>query len=72
MTAYQLLPMLGYLFNIIGIVLCIVGLTLARNKHRRVIGGLIAVVGFLIAASPMLVQLLGLIEPPPSGMMPPQ
>lgn len=72
MTAYQLLPMLSYLFNIIGIALCIAGLTLARNRRRRVIGGLIAVIGFLIAASPMLVQLLGLVEPPPSGIMPPQ
>ncbi|HSH47840.1 MAG TPA: hypothetical protein VK991_04585 [Halomonas sp.] len=72
MTAYQLLPMLGYMFNIIGIVLCIVGLTLARNKRRRVIGGALAVLGFVVAASPMLVQLLGLVEPPPSGIMPPQ
>lgn len=72
MTAYQLLPMFSYMFNIIGIVLCITGLTLVRNRHRRVLGGLITLIGFVIAASPMLAQLLGLIEPPPPGIMPPQ
>lgn len=71
MTAYQLLQMLGYAFNVIGLVVCIAGLTLARNARHRLIGRVIAALGFVIAASPVLVQLLGLVEPVPVGPLPP-
>lgn len=71
MTAYQLLQMLGYALNIVGLVVCIAGLTLAKRERHRLIGRLLAVLGFLIAASPVLVQLLGLVEPVPTGVVPP-
>lgn len=63
MTLGHFMQMAGYLFNIIGIVVCLAGLTLARRPSRRVIGYAIAVLGFLIAASPLLAQLFGVIEP---------
>ncbi|MGO2131377.1 MAG: hypothetical protein ACTH3D_00555 [Halomonas sp.] len=72
MNFNQMLPMFGYVFNVIGIVLCIVGLTIARNKHRRVLGGILVVLGFLIAASPMLMQMMGAFEPSATGVVPPQ
>lgn len=62
MTIGPFLGMASYLFNILGIVVCLVGLTLARRPHRRRVGYAMAVLGFLIAASPLLAQLFGLIE----------
>ncbi|WP_027967199.1 hypothetical protein [Halomonas halocynthiae] len=72
MNFNQLLPMLGYIFNIIGIVLCIVGLTIAREPHRRILGSVLVVLGFLVAASPMLMQIIGIFAPSASGLLPPQ
>lgn len=72
MTTYDLLPMLGYVFNILGLLVCIGGLTLARRPDRRLLGGSLAVLGFVIAAAPVLVQLFGLVEPVPVSTLPPQ
>lgn len=63
MTLGQFMQMAGYLFNIVGIVVCLVGLTLARRPNNRTMGYVIAGLGFLIAATPLLAQLFGLIEP---------
>ncbi|MGM0535608.1 MAG: hypothetical protein ACQER5_05975 [Pseudomonadota bacterium] len=70
MTPFELLQMLGYALNILGLLVCIGGLTLARRPDRRLLGGGLAVLGFLIAASPVLVQLLGLIDPVPVNALP--
>ncbi|MGM0982372.1 MAG: hypothetical protein ACQEXG_02935 [Pseudomonadota bacterium] len=70
MIPYALLQMSGYVFNILGLLVCIGGLTLARRPERRLLGGSLAVLGFVIAASPVLVQLLGLVEPVPVGALP--
>lgn len=72
MTFSQMLPMLGYVFNLIGVVVCISGLTIARNEHRRPLGVILAILGFLIAASPMILQLLGVFAPAAPGVVPPQ
>ncbi|GHB05163.1 hypothetical protein [Modicisalibacter luteus] len=63
MTLAQILAMAGYLFNLIGIIVCLVGLHLARRPSHRVLGRLLAVLGFLIAASPLLLQLFGFVDP---------
>ncbi|TDR56238.1 hypothetical protein DFP85_104160 [Halomonas ventosae] len=72
MTTYDLLQMLGYVFNILGLLVCIGGLTLARRPDRRLLGRSLAVLGFVIAAAPVLVQLLGLVEPVPVSALPPR
>jgi hypothetical protein len=72
MSAYQLLQMLSYAFHFIGLVVCILGLTLARRPAYRWLGRGLAVLGFLIAISPLLAQLFGLVEPVPVGSLPPQ
>ncbi|MDI5922924.1 hypothetical protein QLQ86_19375 [Halomonas sp. LR5S13] len=72
MTTYDLLQMLGYVFNILGLLVCIGGLTLARRPDRRLLGRSLAVLGFVIAAAPVLVQLFGLVEPVPVGAVPPR
>ena len=45
-------------FNLIGMVVCLVGLTLAQKMQRRWPGYSLAVVGFIIATLPMLSQLV--------------
>lgn len=45
-------------FNLIGMVVCLIGLTLAQKMTRRWPGYVLAGVGFLIATLPMLSQLL--------------
>lgn len=72
MTTYDLLPMLGYVFNTLGLLVCIGGLTLARRADRRLLGRSLAVLGFVIAATPVLVQLLGLVDPVPVSALPPR
>lgn len=72
MTAYQLLQMLSYAFHFVGLVVCILGLTLARRPKYRLLGRCLAVLGFMIAVSPVLAQLFGLVEPVPIGSMPPR
>ncbi|MGC3874009.1 hypothetical protein ACPF7Z_12145 [Halomonas sp. GXIMD04776] len=72
MSFAQFMEMAGYLLNIIGIVTCLAGLTLTRRPSRRTLGYLIAGLGFLIAASPLLAQLFGLVPPPaPVTTLPP-
>ena len=71
MTTYELMQMLGYVFNILGLLVCIGGLTLARRPERRLLGGSLAVLGFVIAATPVLLQLFGLVEPIPASALPP-
>ncbi|WP_346797380.1 hypothetical protein R5M92_01735 [Halomonas sp. Bachu 37] len=44
------------LFNIVGAVVCIAGLTLAQRMTRRWPGYVLAGIGFLIAATPMIYQ----------------
>lgn len=45
-------------FNLIGMVVCIIGLTLAKKMTRRWPGYVIAVIGFQIATMPMFYQLV--------------
>ncbi|MCL5424764.1 hypothetical protein ACQKE4_01460 [Halomonas sp. NPDC076908] len=45
-------------FNLIGMVVCIAGLTLAKKMTRRWPGYVIAVIGFQIATMPMFYQLV--------------
>lgn len=71
MTAYQLLQMLGYVFNVAGLLVCLAGLSLARRPRHRRTGRLLAALGFVIAATPVLAQLFGLVEPLPAGALPP-
>ncbi|ATH78216.1 MULTISPECIES: hypothetical protein [Halomonadaceae] len=44
-------------FNLVGMVVCIVGLTLAQKMSRKWPGYVIAVIGFQIATMPMFYQL---------------
>nr|WP_299245536.1 hypothetical protein [uncultured Halomonas sp.] len=67
MSFAQFMQMAGYLLNVIGIVVCLLGLSLARRPSRRTLGYCIAGLGFLIAASPLFAQLFGLIPPPMSA-----
>ncbi|WP_444678150.1 hypothetical protein [Halomonas sp. E19] len=53
-------PMLGmftFVFNLVGLVICLVGLTLAQRMTRRWPGYALAVAGFLIAALPLWMRL---------------
>ncbi|MDR5904994.1 hypothetical protein [Franzmannia qiaohouensis] len=59
MATQELLEMSLFVFNLVGLVVCLVGLSLARRRRRRPLGYGIAVLGFLIAAIPMLAQLFG-------------
>ncbi|MBD3895767.1 hypothetical protein IEI94_07865 [Halomonas sp. ML-15] len=59
MATQELLEMSLFAFNLVGLVVCLIGLTLARRRQRRVLGYSIAVLGFVIAAAPMLSQLFG-------------
>ncbi|MEC9484141.1 MAG: hypothetical protein UMU75_12610 [Halomonas sp.] len=70
MTFAQTLGIAGYLFNVLGIVVCLVGLHLARQPSRRLLGRGLAVLGFLIAATPLLLQLFGIVEPAPPPALP--
>jgi len=72
MTTFEMLQMLGYVFNLLGLVICIGGLTLARRPDRRLLGRSLAVLGFVIAATPLLLQLFGVVQPIPAGALPPR
>lgn len=61
MAPQDLLEMSLFVFNLVGLIVCLVGLTLARRRERRKLGYAIATLGFLIAAAPMLVQLFGVL-----------
>jgi ABC-type arginine/histidine transport system permease subunit len=51
------LGMFTFIFNLVGLVICIVGLTLAQRREKRWPGYALAVFGFFIAASPLWYQL---------------
>ncbi|GGX91530.1 hypothetical protein GCM10007160_18650 [Litchfieldella qijiaojingensis] len=70
MSAYELLDMAKIAFNIVGLLVCLAGLSLVKYRRRKVLGAGLAVLGFLIAASPMLAQLFGLVSPPPAPIIP--
>lgn len=70
MLSSQVLDMASYLFNILGIVVCLVGLTLAKRVERRPLGLSLAVLGFLIAASPLFTRLFGLVTVTPAPLLP--
>lgn len=45
-------------FNLVGMVVCIAGLTLAKKMSRKWPGYVMAVIGFQIATMPMFYQLV--------------
>ncbi|MFY0991517.1 hypothetical protein [Halomonas sp. C05BenzN] len=58
MSPQHFLEMATFAFNLVGLVVCIIGLTLAHRTRHRWPGYLLAASGFLIAASPVLYQLI--------------
>ncbi|MDN3522506.1 hypothetical protein [Halomonas ramblicola] len=50
--------MLNYALHVVGLLVCLAGLTLARGERHRAAGRLLAGAGFLIAASPTLYALV--------------
>ncbi|MCE8015863.1 hypothetical protein HOP62_07210 [Halomonas sp. MCCC 1A17488] len=54
-------PMLGmftFVFNLVGLVICLVGLTLAQRLEKRWPGYVLAGLGFFIATIPIWAQWL--------------
>lgn len=62
MAVQQFLEMTTFIFNLVGLVVCIGGLTLAHRTRRRLPGYLLAGLGFLIAATPLLYQFFMLLR----------
>ncbi|MGM0783293.1 MULTISPECIES: hypothetical protein [Halomonadaceae] len=62
MPLVPLLEMLTIPFNLLGLVVCLVGLTMARRRERRWPWYGMAGAGFLIAATPTLLAQLLLLE----------
>jgi hypothetical protein len=58
MSPQDLMEMATFAFNLIGLVICLLGLTLAQRMPRRWPGYTLAAGGFLIAASPLFYQML--------------
>ncbi|MFO8044418.1 MAG: hypothetical protein R6U30_00915 [Halomonas sp.] len=54
MSPQHFMEMASFTFNLVGMVVCIGGLTLANRTRHQVLGYLMAGTGFLIAASPLL------------------
>ncbi|WP_458527102.1 hypothetical protein [Onishia taeanensis] len=71
MPLHDLLPVLTLVLHSLGLVTCLVGLTMARQPRRKRLGQALAGIGFLIAASPMFGQLAGVIPPPPATPLSP-
>ncbi|QJQ95767.1 MULTISPECIES: hypothetical protein [Halomonadaceae] len=63
----EILAMVSFIAHLVGLVVCLIGLTTARNPERRKLGYSLAVLGFLIAALPMLLQMFGVITPTPAS-----
>lgn len=57
MSPQHFMEMATFTFNLIGLVVCLAGLTLAHRTRHRWPGYLLAGGGFLIAATPMLYTL---------------
>ncbi|WP_104202498.1 hypothetical protein [Billgrantia saliphila] len=58
MAPLDMLGMFAFVFNLVGLIICIVGLTLAQRMPKRWPGYTLAGVGFVIAATPLWAQLL--------------
>lgn len=58
MDSQQWLEAATFAFNLIGMVVCLIGLTLAQKMQRRWPGYSVAVIGFIIATLPMLSQVV--------------
>ncbi|MGQ7248194.1 hypothetical protein ACUN9Y_12760 [Halomonas sp. V046] len=71
MTSFEVLQSVSVIFHLAGLAVCLAGLGLARRPQRRWIGRSLALLGFIIAATPTLLQLLGVIEPVPMSSLPP-
>jgi len=54
MSPQHFMEMASFTFNLVGMLVCIGGLTLAHRTRHRLPGYLLAGLGFVIAASPML------------------
>ncbi len=54
MSPQHFMEMASFTFNLVGMVVCIGGLTLAHRTRHRLPGYLLAGAGFVIAASPLL------------------
>lgn len=54
MSPQYFMEMASFTFNLVGMLVCIGGLTLAHRSRHRLPGYLLAGLGFVIAASPML------------------
>lgn len=54
MSPQHFMEMATFTFNLIGLAICLAGLTLAHRTRHRWPGYLLAGSGFLIAATPML------------------
>ena len=58
MPLQELMEMAIFLFNLTGLAICLIGLTLAQRMRQRWPGYALAAGGFLVAATPLLYQML--------------
>ncbi len=58
MSPQHFMEMASFTLNLVGMVVCIGGLTLAHRTRHRLPGYLLAGSGFLIAASPLFYAML--------------
>ncbi|PMR75494.1 hypothetical protein [Billgrantia endophytica] len=58
MSPQELIEMSTFAFNLIGLVICLIGLTLVQRMTQRWPGYALAVAGFLIAALPLFYKML--------------
>ncbi|EWG99806.1 hypothetical protein [Halomonas sp. BC04] len=61
MSPQELIEMFTLVFNLIGLVICLVGLTLAQRMRHRWPGYVLAVAGFLVAALPLFYKMLATV-----------
>ncbi|RCV89772.1 hypothetical protein [Billgrantia montanilacus] len=57
MSPQELIEMFTLVFNLIGLAICLVGLTLAQRMRHRWPGYAMAVAGFLVAALPLFYKM---------------
>lgn len=57
MSPAHFMEMATFTLNLLGLLICLAGLTLAHRTRHRVPGYALAGVGFLVAASPLLYQM---------------
>lgn len=53
MSPQHFMEMASFTLNLIGMIVCIGGLTLAKRTRHQIAGYLLAGAGFMIAASPL-------------------